>query len=35
MNIVGLEYSLTRRCLEIYLSGCLAPHCAGCHNEKL
>lgn len=35
MNIVGLEYSLTRRCLEIYLSGCLAPHCQGCHNFKL
>lgn len=35
MNIVGLEYSLSRHQLEIYLSGCNPPYCTGCHNLNI
>lgn len=35
MHIVGTEYSLKNKCLEIYLAGCKAPHCRGCHNVEL
>lgn len=35
MNIVGLEYSLSRHQLEIYLSGCNPPYCIGCHNLNI
>lgn len=35
MNIAGTEINLQRAALEIYLSGCRSPHCAGCHNREL
>ena len=35
MRIAGTQYSIKNRSLEIYLSGCKAPHCEGCHNEEL
>jgi len=35
MNYGGLQYSLTTKSLEIYLSGCEAPYCAYCHNPEL
>lgn len=35
MHIVGLNYFLGRKCLEIYISGCKEPHCPGCHNPEL
>lgn len=35
MNIVNTEYSLSRKQLEIYLSGCNPPYCEGCHNSAL
>lgn len=34
MNIIGTEFSLTHRAYEIYLAGCKAPHCPGCHNPE-
>jgi len=35
MNIAGLDYNLSRKCLEIYIRGCKPPHCPGCHNKSL
>jgi len=35
MNYGGLQYTLSTGSLEIYLSGCRAPHCVGCHNPEL
>lgn len=31
MNLLGVEYSLSRRAIEVFLAGCNAPHCKGCH----
>ena len=35
MYIAGTEYNLERKCLEIYVCGCKAPHCDDCHNVGL
>lgn len=35
MRVAGTEFNLAHRALEIYLSGCKAPHCEGCHNKEL
>lgn len=35
MKIAGTEYNLNHKALEIYLSGCKAPHCPSCHNTEL
>lgn len=35
MRIAGTEVNLKHRALEIYVSGCRAPHCPGCHNPEL
>jgi anaerobic ribonucleoside-triphosphate reductase activating protein len=35
MNIVATDFSLKRRSLDIYVSGCKGPHCEGCHNPEL
>jgi organic radical activating enzyme len=35
IHIAGTEYNLHRSCLEIYVCGCKAPHCDGCHNVGL
>lgn len=35
MRIAGTELNLKHRALEIYVSGCGAPHCPGCHNPEL
>jgi organic radical activating enzyme len=35
LNIAAIQYSLESFALEIYVSGCKAPHCPGCHNEEL
>ena len=35
MYIAGMNYCLTRGCLEIYIAGCSPPHCIGCHNPEL
>ena len=35
MNIASIEYSLETSSLDIYVSGCNAPHCRGCHNPEL
>lgn len=35
MNIDGTETNLRHKALEIYISGCKPPHCAGCHNPEL
>jgi len=32
MNIAGTTYSLKNRALDLFISGCMAPHCSGCHN---
>lgn len=34
MNILATQYSLEHKALEIYLAGCNAPHCKGCHNPE-
>lgn len=34
MNILGTEVSLKHKAFEIYLAGCIAPHCPGCHNPE-
>ena len=34
MNLLGTEVSISRGAFEIYLSGCMAPHCMGCHNPE-
>lgn len=34
MKILGTEYNLKHRSLEIYLSGCKSPHCENCHNPE-
>lgn len=35
MKIAATQYSLSYKALEIYISGCKAPHCEGCHNPEL
>jgi anaerobic ribonucleoside-triphosphate reductase activating protein len=35
MNIAATQYSAEQKCLEIYVAGCVAPHCLGCHNPEL
>ena len=35
MNIASVDYSLATRSVDIYLAGCHAPHCEGCHNPEL
>lgn len=35
MNYGALQYSLKDRAFDIFLSGCDAPHCDGCHNPQL
>lgn len=35
MRVAGSEFNLAHRALEVYLSGCKAPHCEGCHNSEL
>jgi len=35
VNIAGTEYNLKHKALEIYISGCNGPYCAGCHNVDL
>lgn len=34
MNIIGTQYSLQHKSLDIYLAGCNGPHCSGCHNPE-
>lgn len=33
MNLLGTQYTLKYKAYEIYLSGCKAPHCPGCHSQ--
>lgn len=35
MNISKIQYTLSQKSLDIYVSGCHGPHCEGCHNESL
>jgi len=36
MNYSAIEYTLSQKSLDIYLSGCSAePKCEGCHNPEL
>lgn len=35
MNILGTQYSLEAKALEIYVAGCSGnPHCKNCHNPE-
>lgn len=34
MNILGTQYSLTTKSIDIYLAGCRGPHCENCHNPE-
>ena len=35
MNIAATQYSLSTKSLDIYFSGCNAPHCKNCQNPEL
>jgi len=35
MNIISTQYTLSTSSLEIFVSGCLAPHCKDCCNPEL
>ena len=35
MRIAATQYSAETRSFEIYIAGCNAPHCIGCHNPAL
>lgn len=35
LNINAIHYSLEHAALEVYVAGCTAPHCPGCHNKDL
>jgi len=35
LNIGGTEINLAFKAFEIYVTGCMAPHCEGCHNSEL
>jgi len=35
MEIGATQYSLQERSFDIFLNGCAAPHCPGCHNPQL
>lgn len=34
MNILATQYYAPKKAFEIYVSGCKAPHCEGCHNPE-
>jgi organic radical activating enzyme len=34
-NIAATQYSLQSKAFEVYISGCLGPHCTNCHNPEL
>lgn len=34
MNIIATQYSIETKSLDIYLAGCLGPHCTNCHNPE-
>ena len=35
MNILGTQYTLEHKSLDIYIAGCSgSPHCEGCHNPE-
>lgn len=34
INIIGTQYNLARKALEIYKAGCSGPHCNNCHNPE-
>jgi len=35
MNIISTQHTLSTKSLEIFISGCLPPHCKGCCNPEL
>ena len=35
MNIKYMEYNYITTSLDVYVTGCNAPHCKGCHNPEL
>lgn len=35
MNIASIMYSIASKSLDIFISGCNAPHCKGCYNPEL
>lgn len=35
MKLGATQYSLKDRAFDIFLAGCAAPHCHGCHNPSL
>ncbi|MFW6002737.1 MAG: 4Fe-4S cluster-binding domain-containing protein [archaeon] len=35
MNVAHIDYSHKFNSLDIYVSGCKAPYCSGCHNPEL
>ena len=34
MNILSIDYTLKYQSLDIYVSGCMGPHCENCHNPE-
>lgn len=35
LNIAPIDYTLSLRSVDIYVSGCKLPHCHECHNPEL
>lgn len=35
MYIAAIDYSLSTKSVDIYVSGCKGPHCSGCHNSEI
>lgn len=35
MNIAKIQYTLSKKSLDIYVSGCQGPHCEDCQNPSL
>lgn len=34
MKIAGFQFNPKHMVMELYISGCKAPHCIGCHNPE-
>lgn len=34
MRILGTQFTLSMESFDIYIAGCKAPHCKGCHNPE-
>ncbi len=35
VHVAATQYTSSLRSFDLYVSGCLGPHCKGCHNPEL